>query len=95
MKRNSLLAGFLSLVVPGLGQIYCGEGTRGAAILVAAIVVGSLNILFVLVFLAADPDPESGWAYWLPRVGHDIVAFWSVVFWAWAVGDAVLLARKG
>jgi hypothetical protein len=25
MKRNSFLAVLLSLIVPGLGQIYCGE----------------------------------------------------------------------
>lgn len=94
MKRNSFLAGFLSLVIPGLGQIYCGEGTRGAAALVAAIVVGSMNILFIPVFVTASPDPEIGWAYWIPRIGHDIVAVWSVVFWVWVVADAFLLARK-
>lgn len=95
MKRNSYLAGLLSLVVPGLGQIYCGQGTKGATILVAAIVVGSMNILFIPVFLAASLDPEMGWAYWIPRIGHDAVALWSVVFWAWAVVDAFKLARKG
>ena len=32
MRRNPWLAGLLSLLVPGLGQIYWGEGNRGAAI---------------------------------------------------------------
>jgi len=88
MRPHPLVAVFLSLLVPGLGQMYSRDGGRGAAILVAAIVIGSLNLLFVLAFLAADPEPGDVWAYWLPRIGHDVMAFWSVVFWVWAVVDA-------
>jgi TM2 domain-containing membrane protein YozV len=94
-KCNAFLAGLVSLMVPGLGQFYCGERDRGAAILVAAIVVGSLNILFIPIFVAADPNPEIAWAYWIPRIGHDLISVWSVVFWAWVVADAFLLARRG
>jgi len=88
MKRNPLVAGLLSLLVPGLGQIYGGRGGRGAAILVGAIIIGNLNLLFVLAFATADPDPSAAWAYWLPRVGHDVMSIWSIVFWVWAVVDA-------
>ena len=28
MKRNPILAGLLSLLVPGLGQIYAGKGSQ-------------------------------------------------------------------
>ena len=94
MKQNPFLAGLLSLLVPGLGQMYCGKGNKGAAILAAAIVVGNLNLVFLLVFIAADPNPESGWAYWLPRIGHDVMSVWSIMFWIWAVADAVLMAKK-
>jgi len=94
VKRNPFLAGLLSLIVPGLGQIYCGESIRGVAVLVAAIVVGSLNILFLPVFMAASPNLGATWAYWIPRIGHDIISIWSVVFWAWVVVDAFLVARK-
>ena len=38
-RLNPFLAAILSLVVPGLGQIYAGESNRGAAIIVGAIVV--------------------------------------------------------
>ena len=38
MKRNPFIAGVLSLLVPGLGQIYTGEGNKGAAVIVVAIV---------------------------------------------------------
>ena len=93
MRRDLFLAGLLSLLVPGLGQIYCGKSNKGAAILAAAIVIGNLNIVFVLVFLNADPNPNSAWAYWLPLIGHDVISFWSVVFWIWAILDAYKLAR--
>lgn len=92
MRLNPVVAGLLSSFIPGLGQMYSGASTRGAAILVSAIIIGSLNILFLLFFIAADPDPNVVWAYWLPRVGHDVVSFWSLVFWLWAVGDAYRLA---
>jgi TM2 domain-containing membrane protein YozV len=78
----------LSLLVPGLGQIYVGEGGRGGAILAAAIVIGNLNLLFLPIFAAADPDPGLVWAYWIPRIGHDVMSAWSIVFWIWAVVDA-------
>ena len=48
MRRNRFIAGLLSLLVPGLGQIYGGRGTRGAAILAGAIVIGNLNLVFLL-----------------------------------------------
>jgi TM2 domain-containing membrane protein YozV len=94
-KPNPLVAGLLSLLVPGLGQMVCGKRNKGAAILVAAIIVASLNITFLPVFVAANLDPDLAWAYWIPRIGHDVVSIWSLVFWAWTVSDAFLLAKKG
>ena len=93
MNRRPLLAGFLSFLIPGLGQIYGGEGKKGAAILAAAIIIGNLNLLFVLVFVSVDPDPTLVWAYWIPRVGHDLISIWSIVFWIWAIVDAYRLVR--
>lgn len=94
MRRSPIVAGFLSLLVPGLGQMSSGQGNKGAAILVAAIVIGNLNLVFVPAFVAADPDPAVAWAYWLPRVGHDVMSLWSLVFWVWAAVDAYRHARK-
>ena len=93
MRRNRFIAGFLSLLVPGLGQIYGGRGARGAAILAGAIIIGNLNLAFLLLFAIAEPDPGSVWAYWVPRIGHDILAAWSIVFWIWAVVDAYQQVR--
>jgi hypothetical protein len=67
---------------------------RGAAVLVAAIVIGNLNIVFLLVFAATNPNPGKAWAYWIPRVGYDVMSIWSVVFWTWAVVDAYQSAKK-
>ena len=93
MGKNPWIAGLLSLLIPGLGQIYGGQGGRGAAILAAAIIIANLNLLFLLLFAAAEPDPGSVWAYWLPRIGHDVVALWSLAFWIWAVVDAYRQAK--
>ena len=93
MKRNRFVAGFLSLLVPGLGQIYVGRGARGGAILAGAIVIGNLNLIFLLLFAGAAPDSGSLWAYWIPRVGHDILSAWSIAYWIWAVVDAYLCLR--
>ena len=93
MKRNPLIAGLLSLLVPGLGQIYGGRSAKGAAILVSAIIIGNLNLLLVLGFAIADHDPSAASFYWIPRIGHDVLAVWSIVFWIWAVVDAYHYVR--
>jgi TM2 domain-containing membrane protein YozV len=101
MKRNPIIAGILSLVIPGLGQIYRGESNKGAIILAAAIVIGNLNIIILPLISMANPVvPPSGtdiralWAYWIPRLGHDIISIWSIAFWLWAVIDALIIPRK-
>lgn len=101
MKRKSFIAGFLSLLVPGLGQIYAGKGDKGGAIIAAAIVIGNLNIIILpliamanSITLVGSPAPTTIWAYWIPRVVHDVVSFWSVIFWLWAIVDAIVLANK-
>ena len=86
MRRNRFFASLLSFLVPGLGQIYCGKGNKGASILAAAIIIGNLNIVFIPIFLLANPT--LAWAYWISRIGHDVISVWSVVFWLWAVVDA-------
>jgi phosphonate transport system permease protein len=41
-KKSSALASILSLIIPGLGQIYIGQFTRGVAFLLAVAVTGLL-----------------------------------------------------
>ncbi|HUI87457.1 MAG TPA: hypothetical protein VLX61_01905 [Anaerolineales bacterium] len=101
MNSNPFIAGILSLLVPGLGQIYGGESTKGIAILVAAIVIANLNIIVLPLISMANPvipkgtpDSRSAWSYWVPRIVHDVAAFWSIVFWVWAIVDAVSIALR-
>ena len=101
MRRSSWIAGILSLVAPGLGQIYAGEGNRGAMVLVGAIIVANLNVVILPLIAMANPTissvtpaARSVWAYWIPRVVHDVASFWSIAFWVWAVVDAVIVTRK-
>jgi TM2 domain-containing membrane protein YozV len=91
----------LSLLIPGLGQIYGGERNKGAATIAAAIVIGNLNIIVLPLISMANPDTptetqkaRATWAYWIPRVMHDVISVWSIAFWIWAVGDAIAAARK-
>jgi TM2 domain-containing membrane protein YozV len=98
VKRNPWVAGLLSLVVPGLGQIYAGKGYRGAAIIFAAVVIANLNVIVLPLIAVANPvippqDASAAWRYWIPRVVHDVASLWSAAFWVWAVVDAVVTAR--
>jgi TM2 domain-containing membrane protein YozV len=94
MNRNPFVAGLLSLLIPGLGQIYGGRGDKGAVILATAIVIGNLNLIFLPMFISANPDPSIDWAYWIPRVGQDVMSIWSIAFWIWAVVDAYWHVRQ-
>ena len=56
MKRNPFIAALLSTIIPGLGQIYSGNGKYGAAIIFAAIVITNLNIMILPLIALANPD---------------------------------------
>ena len=101
MKRNPFIAGVLSLIIPGLGQIYAGKGNKGAGIIFAAIVIANLNIIILPMIALANPnlpvvtvDANAIWKYWIPRITHDIASLWSVIFWIWTVIDAYNVAKK-
>jgi hypothetical protein len=60
-----------------------------------------LNILILPLIAMANPiipigapDARSIWAYWVPRVVHDLISIWSVAFWIWAILDAVYIVRR-
>jgi hypothetical protein len=94
MSRRPILAGVLSLLVPGLGQICSGRGERGAAILIAAIVVGNLNAIWLSLHATTSCGPYTFWATALPRILHDLFAAWGVVFLTWQVVDAYRQAKE-
>jgi hypothetical protein len=94
MSRNAFLAGVLSLLVPGFGQIYAGKGGRGAAILLAFIIAGNLNAIWLSLYAIAGPGPGAFWAHALPLILHRLCAAWGVAFWGWQVVDAYQQARQ-
>lgn len=96
MKPNPILAGVFSALVPGLGQMIAGHSVRGAAILIAVILVGNLNAIWLRMFTLSTgmPDSHEFWASVLPRVLHDLFAFYGVVFLVWQIVDAYLLAKN-
>jgi hypothetical protein len=67
-----------------------------------AIVIGSLNVVTLPLISMANPvTPPPGmwearaiWAYWIPRIGHDVISFWSIAFWLWVIFDAVSVTRR-
>jgi len=102
MRRSPWVAGLLSLVIPGLGQIYAGEGYKGAAIIFAAVVIANLNVIILPLIAVVNPvvppprsDLNAPWTYWIPRIAHDVASLWSVAFWVWAVIDSFVVARGG
>ncbi len=96
MKLNPILAGVLSALVPGSGQMVSGQGVRGAAILIAVIVVGNLNAIWLTTFALSTnvTDSLESWASVLPRVLHDLFAIYGVVFLVWQIIDAYCLAKN-
>lgn len=59
--RNPYLASLLSIPVPGLGQIYAGESTRGAIILSFTIIVGNLNAIYLSTYATAKQSTDIFW----------------------------------
>lgn len=94
MKRSPVIASVLSLLIPGMGQIYAGKSGRGAAILISVIVVGNLNAIWLSLYGLTAPVPEAPWLYEVPRILHDLFAIYGIVFWLWQVMDAYQQSRK-
>jgi TM2 domain-containing membrane protein YozV len=84
-KRQPVLAAILSLLVPGLGQIYAGKQERGATILVAGIVVGTLALISQTLFLSFAAG-----AFWWYRLS---LTAYAIVFWIWQLADAYKQAK--
>jgi len=88
-KQNGdrAIAGALSLLVPGLGQMYTGREERGAAILVSVIVIGTLALIWQTLY-ANYASNLTGYEYPFYRV---TLVIYTVVFWIWQVSDAYRL----
>ncbi|HEY82409.1 MAG TPA: hypothetical protein G4O01_03865 [Dehalococcoidia bacterium] len=93
MKRNPWLAGSLSMLFPGLGQVYAGKRALGAAFMLAFIIIGNLNAMWLSIYAGVQTD-LSFYGHTLPRLLHDLFAFYGIIFWIWQAADAYLLAKQ-
>ena len=93
-NRNPYLASLLSIPVPGLGQIYAGESTRGALILSFTIIVGNLNAVFLSIYATLKQTTDLFWVVMLPRLLHELLAIYGIIFLVWQVADAFQQAKK-
>jgi len=84
-KRDAPVAAVLSILVPGLGQIYAGKQERGATILVAGIIVGTLALIWQTLFISAGSR-----TFFPYRIALTI---YTLIFWAWQVFDAYKAAQ--
>jgi TM2 domain-containing membrane protein YozV len=88
MRYKGIVAGLLSVFVPGLGQMYAGKGERGAAILIASIIAGNLFVIWLNMYASMGNAPYAFWSHAVPRILHDIFSVWGIIFLAWQVVDA-------
>jgi len=94
MKKKPALAALLSALVPGLGQIYSDKAERGMLILIATIIVGNLNAIWLSLYATTNLENGAFWTVELPRILHDVFAVYGLIFLAWQIRDAYQLARN-
>ncbi len=92
MRKKQCIAGLLSLLFPGLGHAYAGRRALGAALMLAFIVIGNLNALWLSAYAMAPVD-SGFFSITLPRLLHDIFAFYGIAFWIWAIVDSSRLTK--
>jgi len=69
-----------------------GKRALGAALMLAFIVIGNLNALWLSAYAVTSAD-SGFFSLTLPRLLHDIFAFYGIAFWIWAIVDSSRLAR--
>ncbi len=79
-KKSGGVTAFLSAIIPGLGQIYCGRGMRGAGVFL-------LNFFLLFIFGSASSEsPNSD--------GAGFLFLLVVIAWLWNIFDARKIARN-
>jgi signal peptidase I len=86
-RRRWWLAGFLSFMLPGLGQVYNGQETKGLLYYVALSVWG--GIFMSLFYYLKKPPLTSGHIALIC-----ILALVSVIFWLYILFEAIRSAKR-
>ena len=86
--KDAGIALILSVIIPGLGQIYCGKVGRGISILVASIILAPIIYFFTCaVFVATG----SGTAAVIGLLATGLIGF---AIWIWNILDARDVAKE-
>ena len=93
MDKNPWIAGLLSALFPGLGQVYAGKYALGGAFMLAFIIIGNLNAIWLSLYGGLSTD-LSFFSHTFPRLLHDVFAIYGIIFWVWQVVNAYRTARK-
>ena len=87
-RRRWWLAGLLSFLVPGLGQVYNGQETKGLLFYVILSVSGGFLIILIHFLLKPPGRPFLFWIIFLA------VIFISIALWLFIIFEAILSAKK-
>ncbi len=79
-KKSGALAAILSAIIPGVGQIYCGRGSRGIGFLL-------LNIFLFFLFGSASSENRNS-------DGTGFLFLLVIIAWIWNIFDAYKIASK-
>ncbi len=93
MNKKPIFAVLLSVLFPGLGQFYIGKRVLGGAFMLAFIIIGNLNAIWLSIY-GGLPTDLSFHSHTLPRLLHDIFAFYGIAFWIWQAVDVYRLAKQ-
>jgi tetratricopeptide (TPR) repeat protein len=102
-KKSPSYAALLSLLIPGLGQIYNGEMMKGLALILAFVFLFALAVLAVLREMAASPF--GGMGYGQPTTSGAVMSALSsgstvlvtillAAVWIYAIAEAALYAGR-
>lgn len=98
VKKDPLMSGLLSTVMPGVGQIYSQDYTRGSLIVVGDF-VGKASLIAIIINLTNKYSQNDNTLSWEEMTGGDKSILLSVSvlylgFYIWNIFDAVDSAEK-
>ncbi len=86
--KDTALALILSLIIPGIGQVYCGKVARGITILIVSILlVPILYLGYAILFVETESDTAL-------LIGLLAACIVSLAFWIWNIIDAYNTAKE-
>lgn len=88
-EKEPILAVILSVIIPGVGQIYCGNLGRGIGILVLLSLLSVVS--FVPLFFIMDPMDFNFAGFMALNV---IVSILALIIYIWQIYDAYRCAEK-